>query len=1019
MNEESEERSSYPVFHGLVVTLVLLSFSVFIAYQRHQIIRETEKEALQQELHYAASQFKESLLQKVAAVNAIAINYHRNDWPASFDSISRKLLIHDSAIDFITFAENFRIKYVYPLKGNEEIMGCDLLATPLLRKEVELAVENKKVLFFGPFKPDFGTDIGISCRLPVMEGDSFAGLISITSRMATFYKAIPAFQNNNGKFVFRLAKENPITKQWEYFFPNYSPKPHTEISVHIPEGNWILSAAYDKAYPASNEPFQILLYGIAFSLLGGLFAYKRARLPEKFENTVKAKTRDLNERIKELSTIYKLSQLLKDDTLSQDEAFTRILQILPQGWQYTENCGVKITFDGREYASKNYVDSPFRQTADFELVDGRKGQIEVIYTAEKPAAYEGPFIKEERDLLDSAADTITIYFNKAIQQVALKESEEIFRGAFEDAAIGMAIVSLEGRWMKVNKALCDMVGYTEEEMTQLTFQQITHPDDMGKDEEFLRQMNQYELNYYRAEKRYFHKQGHTVWINLNVAIIRDNAGKPTLFVSQIEDISEKKKITEQLMESEHKLRLFVEHSPAALAMFDMDMNYVITSKRWVTDYKLYGKDLIGKNHYEIFSSVPQSWKDIHSRCLKGASERCEEDSFAGNDGSLVWLSWEIHPWRKASGEVGGIIMFTEVITDRVETRMKFQNLVEQSLVGVYIIQNGKFAYVNPKIVEESGYSEAELLNLPLDQFIYEEDVSLVKSKIQDKLRGVADPAGYEIRARIKSGELLWIEMFGTTTFYQGSKAIIGTMINITERKNMELERQKIINDLVQHNKNLEQFADVLSHNVRSPLSTILGLSHIIQEEQNETEKALIIDGIEHAAKQLDEVLKDLNLILRVRRNLTDMKHTIRLEEVMYEVKQMLHFHINASKAIIEWDFSGAEEIYSVRTYLHSIFYNIISNSIKYAKKDIPPHIFISSEKKGETLCLTFKDNGMGIDMARYGNQLFGLYKRFNMDVEGKGLGLFMTKAQVETLNGHIEVKSAIGEGTCFVISFEG
>lgn len=1018
MHEESEERSFYPFFYGLAITFLLLLLSLFIAYQRHQIIKETEKEALQQELHYTANRFKEVLIQKVAAVNAIAVIYHQKNWSGSFDSISKQVLMRDSSIDFITFAENFTIKYVYPLSGNEKIIGYNLLEVPLLRKEIELAVKNKSILFTGPFQLAYGRGIAISCRIPVMAGDRFNGLIGITSKLSTLYKVIPAFRNKNGKYVFRLSKENPVTGEWEYFFPDYNPKENTEIFVNIPEGNWILSAAYSAGYPSSKEAFYTLIFGIIVSLLGGVFTYKRARLPEKLEKTVKIRTHDLNERIKELSTIYKLNQLLKDDTLSLDEAFTRIVQILPQGWQYPENCVVKIRFDGREYTSKNYIDSSIKQSADFELIDGRKGQIDILYLSEKPVVYEGPFFKEERDLLNSIVDTITVYFNKTAQQKALKKSEEIFRGAFEDAAIGMAIVGLDGKWLRVNKALCDMVGYTEEELTSLTFQQITHPDDLKQDIQFLQQMHQYDLNYYRAEKRYFHKKGNTIWINLNVAIIRDNLGKPILFISQIEDITEKKKITDQLTESEHKLRLFVEHSPAALAMFDMDMNYIITSKRWITDYKLYGKDPIGKNHYEIFSSVPQNWKDIHSRCLKGASEKCEEDSFIGNDGTLVWLSWEIHPWYKASGEIGGIIMFTEVITDRVETRMKFQNLVEQSLVGVYIIQNGKFAYVNPKIVEESGYTEAELLNLPLDQFIYKEDITLIKNKIQDKLRGIIDPAGYEIRAKIKNGELLWVEMFGTTTFYQGSKAIIGTMINITERKNMELERQKIINDLVQHNKDLEQFADVLSHNVRSPLSTILGLSNIIKEEQNEQEKALIVEGIEHAAKQLDEVLKDLNLILRVRRNLTDLKHTIRLEEIIHDVKQMLHFHINASMAVIEWDFSAAGELYSVRSYLHNIFYNIIFNGIKYAKKDIAPHIFITSEKREGKIYLTFKDNGIGIDMARYGNQLFALYKRFHLDVEGKGLGLFMTKAQVEALNGHIEVKSALGEGTTFIISFD-
>lgn len=119
-------------------------------------------------------------------------------------------------------------------------------------------------------------------------------------------------------------------------------------------------------------------------------------------------------------------------------------------------------------------------------------------------------------------------------------------------------------------------------------------------------------------------------------------------------------------EREEQLALFVEHAPAAIAMFDKGLHYLAVSKRWIDDYKLTGQEVLGRHHYDLFPEIRQmpSWIAIHQRCLEGAVEKCDEDWFLRPDGRKDWIRWEIHPWRKASGEIGGIIMFTEWITQQ-------------------------------------------------------------------------------------------------------------------------------------------------------------------------------------------------------------------------------------------------------------------------------------------------------------------------------------------------------------------
>jgi PAS domain S-box-containing protein len=154
------------------------------------------------------------------------------------------------------------------------------------------------------------------------------------------------------------------------------------------------------------------------------------------------------------------------------------------------------------------------------------------------------------------------------------------------------------------------------------------------------------------------------------------------------NVSDRKQIEANLRKREEQLRLFVKHAPAGVAMFDREMCYVEVSDRWITSYGLDEQDLIGRSHYEIFPEIPDRWKAIHQRCLAGAVEMCEEDQFPRADGSIDWVRWEIRPWRTNTDEIGGIIVFSEVITDRkqAESRQEFLATVSQALMGPTSIQ---------------------------------------------------------------------------------------------------------------------------------------------------------------------------------------------------------------------------------------------------------------------------------------------------------------------------------------------
>lgn len=176
----------------------------------------------------------------------------------------------------------------------------------------------------------------------------------------------------------------------------------------------------------------------------------------------------------------------------------------------------------------------------------------------------------------------------------------------------------------------------------------------------------------RIENKFVYPDESSGWFELSIEPVPEG-----IFILSL-DISDRKQSELLLTESEQKLRLFIENAPSAIAMFDHEMTYLLVSRRWLTAYRLEEEDVIGRSHYEVFPDLPEAWKEIHQRCLNGAIEKSDGDLFPRSDGTIDWVRWEIHPWHHNNGNIGGIILFSEVITDRIEAEQAL-NLYAQRI----------------------------------------------------------------------------------------------------------------------------------------------------------------------------------------------------------------------------------------------------------------------------------------------------------------------------------------------------
>ena len=261
---------------------------------------------------------------------------------------------------------------------------------------------------------------------------------------------------------------------------------------------------------------------------------------------------------------------------------------------------------------------------------------------------------------------------------------------------------------------------------------------------------------------------------------------------------------------------------------------------------------------------------------------------------------------------------------------------------------------------------------------------------------------------------------------QRAQQIIEEQSRVIQRKNKELalevERQtqdlrQTNSELADQNNRLQQFTYIISHNLRGPLARMQGLANILQHSQDAVERDRIFSLMVQSSNELDTIISDLSTILNIQKSNTQIRSEVSLHHIVSKVVALLEPEINQVQARVDVDIEEPGILQSLPPYLESVFYNLVSNAIKYRNPERPLRIRISSTREGPYTRLEVADNGLGIDLGRHQQQIFNLYKRFHSHVEGKGLGLYLVKTQVEALGGKISVESRVNEGTTFLILF--
>lgn len=396
------------------------------------------------------------------------------------------------------------------------------------------------------------------------------------------------------------------------------------------------------------------------------------------------------------------------------------------------------------------------------------------------------------------------------------------------------------------------------------------------------------------------------------------------------------------------------------------------------------------------------------------------------DNTIRWVENKIIPGLDATGKLVRVDGITRDITQRKQDEDALKkseaNLrtIFDNTDAAYILFSADMRIVSFNAIAQR-YSEEQnnqtlVVNTPIKNYFSAERWPF----IQQLLGRVAadETVNYELSFTRPDGSVHWNDVRWLNVKNQDNEnwGFILANNDITETKTAALERERITADLIQHNKDLEQFTYIISHNLRAPVANIIGLSDMLKENDLDTQmKHEVLDRVSLSVRNIDTVIQDLNNILQARELVNEKKETVDLNELVNTIKTSIHNIIVSEHVQFKLNFGEADTVFTIRSYLYSIFYNLTSNSIKYRQPGVSPAIRIKSQKIRNKIEIRFKDNGKGIDLEKNSQYLFGLYKRFDTTMEGKGMGLFMVKTQVESLGGTIRIKSKLGEGTEFII----
>ncbi|MEX0997786.1 MAG: PAS domain S-box protein [Flavobacteriaceae bacterium] len=489
-----------------------------------------------------------------------------------------------------------------------------------------------------------------------------------------------------------------------------------------------------------------------------------------------------------------------------------------------------------------------------------------------------------------------------------------------------------------------------------------------------------------------------------------------------------KEAKKQRWEDAQRFKGLIEHSfdPVITYNDSGEITYASPAIKRVLGYNV--EEFIGTNvtkhiHPEDLIKRESKFKKLIQSSNSYAT--IDEERLLHKDGHYIWVKAIISDGRLIPGIQGFMTNFRD-ITETVKSKKALEKtlkdltdykiaLDESSIVGIANL-GGKIVYANEELVKISKFTGDELLGSDYRLFNSGEHSILFYLKIWNTISSGQIWKG-ELKLKAKDNTFFWVNMTVVPFLDNRNKPYqyIVVMRDITLRKLKTIDLHNTVDLLSNQNNRLLNFSYIVSHNLRSHTSNIQNLINYLEQTDDEEEKLEMMQHLKNVTNALDDTMYNLNEVVSIQSG-TEMKiEEIPIKALINQVLKVLKSQISKSNAQIEIEVKTNLSVKYNRSYLESIFHNLILNSIKYKHPDRVPKIKIESRTENNFTILSISDNGIGIDLNKHKDKLFGMYKTFHNNNDSRGLGLFMSKNQIEAMGGKIEVSSQVDQGSTFEI----
>jgi diguanylate cyclase (GGDEF)-like protein/PAS domain S-box-containing protein len=382
---------------------------------------------------------------------------------------------------------------------------------------------------------------------------------------------------------------------------------------------------------------------------------------------------------------------------------------------------------------------------------------------------------------------------------------ERLRQVIEATRVGTWQWNLKTNQVLINDQWAAMLGYTKEELEPVTihtWETLAHPDDLIASNAIIEAVIQGEREYYDIDARMRHKDGHYVWIQDRGNITRrDHLGQPIELSGTHTDITARQLYKQEIEYYHNLMSHIIDHMNSGIAVHDKDLNYIYVSKRYLDQYKL-TEDIIGRHHYEVFPDLPQKWRDVHQRVLQGEVVKADRDPFPRADGTIDITRWECRPWYDNQGNIGGIIVYTEVITDFIEIEQELtrsnellETVITNVPIGLAVMApppTPDFLYINDRFYDIFGIDDAIKQEHNIWERLYA-DPTLRETERKRFFDDLAAAGGASVtwtdEPRIKNGEIVQYLTI-TATPMPASNLLVVMVDDTTARKQLELSLEE-------------------------------------------------------------------------------------------------------------------------------------------------------------------------------------------------------------------------------------